>query len=57
MGYGKQERPQRVLALEAPPRISLPEAARQEVVAALATLLAAVLEGVARAGKDGGRDE
>lgn len=27
MGYGKQQRPQKGLAVESPPRISLPEAA------------------------------
>ena len=57
MGYGKRARLQRVLALEAPPRVSLPEAARQEAVAALAALLAAVLGEVGRSEPDGGRDE
>ena len=39
------------------PRVSLPEAARQEAVAALAALLAAVLGETARSEPDGGGDE
>ena len=57
MGYGKQERLQRVLALEPAPRVSLPEAARQEAVAALAALMAAVLEEPGRSEPGGGSDE
>ena len=57
MGYGKQERLQRVLALEPVARVSLPEAARQEAVAALAALLAAVLGETGPSEPDGGSDE
>jgi hypothetical protein len=57
MGYGKREQLQKELALEPAPRASLPEAARQEAVAALATLLAAVLEETGRSGPDGSSDE
>ncbi len=51
MRYGKQQ--QGVLAFEPPPRIRLPEAARQEAVA----VLAAVQEDRNRAEPDGGNDE
>ncbi len=51
MRYGKQQ--QGVLAFEPPPRIRLPEAARQEAVAVLAALLAAVQEDRNRGEPDG----
>lgn len=40
--------------MELAPRLSLPEAARQETLAAVAALLVAALEGAARTGNDGG---
>ena len=43
MRYPRQERLQRTLMFEPQPRVSLPEAARQEAVAVLATLIAAVM--------------
>ena len=43
MRYRKQERLQKTLMFEAQPRVSLPEGARQEAVAVLAALIAAVM--------------
>lgn len=43
MMYGKREPRQGVLALEPPLRVRLPEAVRQEAVATLASLMAAML--------------
>ena len=42
MRYPRQQRQQRTLMFEPQPRVSLPEAARQEAVAVLAALIAAV---------------
>ena len=42
---------------EPQPRVSLPEAARQEAVAVLATLIAAVMGDAYGVENDGGRDE
>ena len=43
MRYPRQERLQRTLMFEPQPRVSLPVAARQEAVAILAALIAAVM--------------
>ena len=57
MRYGKRKQQQGVLAFEPPPRVRLPEAARQEAVAVLAALMAAVQEDRDRGDPDGGNDE
>ena len=57
MGYPRQQRLQRTLMFEPRPRVSLPEAARQEAVAVLAALIAAVMGDTDRGENDGGRDE
>ena len=57
MRYPRQQRLQRTLMFEPQPRVSLPEAARQEAVAVLAALIAAVMGDIDRAENDGGRDE
>ena len=57
MRYPQQERRQRTLMFEPQPRVSLPEAARQEAVAVLAALIAAVMGDTERVENDGGSDE
>ena len=57
MRYPRQERLQRTLMFEPQPRVSLPEAARQEAVAVPAALIAAVMGDTDRVENDGGRDE
>ena len=57
MRYPRQERLQRTLMFEPRPRVSLPEAARQEAVAILAALIAAVMGDTDRVENDGGSDE
>ena len=57
MRYPRQQRLQRTLMFEPQPRVSLPEAARQEAVAVLAALIAAVMGDTVRVENDGGRDE
>ena len=57
MRYPRQERQQRTLMFEPQPRVSLPEAARQEAVAVLAALIAAVMGDTVRVENDGGSDE
>ena len=57
MRYPRQQRQQRTLMFEPQPRVSLPEAARQEAVAVLAALIAAVMGDTVRVENDGGRDE
>ena len=57
MRYRKQHRMQKTLRFEPPPRVSLPEAARQETVAVLAALIAAVMGPPERVEHDGGSDE
>ena len=57
MRYPRQERLQRTLMFEPQPRVSLPEAARQEAVAVLVALIAAVMGDTVRVENDGGRDE
>ena len=57
MRYPRQERLQRTLMFEPQPRVSLPEAARQEAVAVLAALIAAVMGNTDRVENDGGSDE
>ena len=57
MRYPRQERRQRTLMFEPQPRVSLPEAARQEAVAVLAALIAAVMGDTERVENDGGSDE
>ena len=57
MRYRKQQRRQKTLILEPPPRVSLPEAARQEALAVLATLIAAVMGKTQRVENDGVRGE
>ena len=57
MRYPQQERRQRTLRFEPQPRVSLPEAARQEAVAVLAALIAAVMGDTERVENDGGSDE
>ena len=57
MKYPRQERLQRTLMFEPQPRVSLPEAARQEAVAVLAALIAAVMGDTDRVEYDGGTDE
>ncbi len=57
MRYPRQERLQRTLMFEPQPRVSLPEAARQEAVAVLAALIAALMGDTDRVENDGGRDE
>ena len=57
MRYPKQQRLQKTLMFEPQPRVNLPEAARQEAVAVLAALIAAVMGDTDRVENDGGRDE
>ena len=57
MRYPRQESLQRTLRFEPQPRVSLPEAARQEAVAVLAALIAAVMGDTDRVENDGGTDE
>ena len=57
MRYRKQQRLQKTLMFEPQPRVSLPEPARQEAVAVLAALIAAVMGDTDRVENDGGRDE
>ena len=57
MRYPQQQRRQRTLRFEPQPRVSLPEAARQEAVAVLAALIAAVMGDTERVENDGGSDE
>ena len=57
MKYPRQERLQRTLMFEPQPRVSLPVAARQEAVAVLAALIAAVMGDTERVENDGGSDE
>ena len=57
MRYPKQQSLQKTLMFEPQPRVSLPEAARQEAVAVLAALIAAVMGDTDRVENDGGRDE
>ena len=57
MRYPRQQRLQRTLMFEPQARVSLPEAARQEAVAVLAALIAAVMGDTDRVENDGGSDE
>ena len=57
MRYPKQQSLQKTLMFEPQRRVSLPEAARQEAVAVLAALIAAVMGDTERVENDGGRDE
>ena len=57
MGYRKREWLQTELVFDPQPLISLPTAARQEAVAALAALIAEVMGETDRAAKGGGRDD
>ena len=57
MRYPRQERLQKTLMFEPQRRVSLPEAARQEAVAVLAALIAAVMGDTERVENDGGSDE
>ena len=57
MRYPTQERLQKTLMFEPQLRVSLPEAARQEAVAVLAALIAAVMGDTDRVENDGGSDE
>ena len=57
MKYPRQERLQRTLMFEPQPRVSLPVAARQEAVAVLAALIAAVMGDTVQVENDGGSDE
>ena len=57
MGYRKREWLQTELVFDPQPLISLPTAARQEAVAALAALIAEVMGEADRAAKGGGRDD
>ena len=57
MRYRKQHRLQKTLVFEPQPRVSLPEAVRQEALAAVAALIAAMMGEASRVENDGGRDE
>ena len=57
MKYPRQQRLQRTLMFEPQPRVSLPVAARQEAVAVLAALIAAVMGDTVQVENDGGSDE
>ena len=57
MGARKREKLQRALLFDPPPRISLPATAGREAVAALATLIVAVMEGTDRIADEGGNDD
>ena len=57
MRHPKQQSLQKTLMFEPQPRVSLPVAARQEAVAVLAALIAAVMGDTDRVENDGGRDE
>ena len=57
MRYPKQQSLQKTLMFEPQPRVSLPVAARQEAVAVLAALIAAVMGDTDRVENDGGSDE
>ena len=57
MGSRKREKLQKALLFDPPSRISLPATARREAVAALATLIAAVMEGADRIADEGGNDD
>ena len=57
MKYRMQKRLQKSLVFEPQPQVSLPEAARQEALAVVAALIAAVMGEADRVENDGGRDE
>ena len=57
MRYPTQERLQKALMFEPQLRVSLPEAARDEVVSVLAMLIAAVMGDTERVENEGGSDE
>ena len=57
MKYRMQKRLQKSLVFEPQPQVSLPEAARQEALAVVAALIAAVMGEADRVENDGDRDE
>ena len=57
MRYRNRERRQKTLMFEPQARVSLPEAAKQEALAVLAALIAAVMGDAVRVENDGGSDE
>ena len=57
MGFRKRDKLQKHLTFDPPPRINLPASVRREAVAALATLIAAVMENADRIAQEGNSDD